>query len=233
MEVRISCPICGQAEVDSLPEHLQNHSKQSLIDILLVQHNQIRRQLSSPNPSVQVVSRVEDTLVCHHEVHNSVRRTSNESNHHLEFSSNPSNVGGNTVVAIKTEFPTSRSSQSNKIPPSSVLRIEYANEPILHSGKGHHHHVGSKSKSAQLPIKIEAHAGLCSVTKEPKSAKGGHPTFMLVDHGASKPGPSRRRISDETGVGKIIATESVNDVPPATSIIQYIIDEVSSYTFMF
>lgn len=230
MEVRISCPICGQAEVDSLPEHLQNHSKQSLIDILLVQHNQIRRQLSSPNPSVQVVSRVEDSIACHHEVHNSVRRTSNESNHHHEFQTNPTTVGGNTVVAIKTEFPTSRSSQSNKIPPSSVLRIEYANEPMLHSGKGHHN-VGPKSKSAQLPIKIEAHGGLCSVTKEPKSAKGGHPTFMLVDHGTSKPGPSRRRISDEIGAVKNTTPDSVNEIPPATSIIQYIIDEVIIFNF--
>ncbi len=34
-EFRILCPICGRADIGSLPAHLQIHSKQALIDILV------------------------------------------------------------------------------------------------------------------------------------------------------------------------------------------------------
>lgn len=218
MDVRISCPICGQTEVGTLPEHLQSHSKQSLIDILLVQHQQIRRQLSPPG--VHVISRAEISP------ERNIRSVScletieptqlcpeipafNHSNH-------GTNITG-SIGDIKPDLPNIRCSSHQKASINSQLRFGLGNESTTHA-----------SVNTALNHKSKSHKGDKHSTKEGKSnTRHGHPTFVLVDHGSSKPGPSKRRASEDR-LTDHVKPNNANEVQsqPATSIIQYIIDEV-------
>lgn len=218
MEVRIACPICGQAQVDPLQEHLKTHSKQSLIDILLMQHQQIRRQIS-PSNTVQVVSRGE--LIADGMLECSI----DSGRDSTQFISEIIPGYSAPTVNIKSDLVSARLTHNQKSSLGSVLHIQ-----VDGSTSGQNQNL--KSKVGHGHIKVEK--GVSShVTKETKASKAlsGQPTFVLVDHGSSKPGPSRRRVSDERQqIENMKSSVTESEGQTATSIIQYIIDESGQIT---
>lgn len=196
MDIRINCPICGQTGVDSLPEHLQSHSKQALIDILLVQHRQIRSQHSTSHSTVQIISTRRGSSPIRAEG----LSESNQILVELQSTStgtNEDNRSAATVIGIKKEVSTTHHRSAK----SALSKTDGITGPGSSRDTSENHKITSNH---------------------------GKPTFVLVDHGTpTKPGPSRRRVSDDVTSAKSVDTSGI---PPSTSIIQYIIDESGQIT---
>ncbi|CAL8070277.1 unnamed protein product [Orchesella dallaii] len=237
MDIRISCPICGQADVGNLPNHLQSHSKQSLIEILLEQHQQIRKQHPVPNPSVHVVSRDDDSShVDKASKENTGSTGSNRILVEFQSESNDTDDEGNNETPVKVKndlstFPTPGHRHRKTVQPSSVFHVELAPSPSTATDVFASEAHSPKPSSVQELIKVETNSTSTSSSSESDALSRGiscrQPTFVLVDHGQCKPGPSRKTNTGDAN--DKLRTDNSSDVtsgiPPGTSIIQYIIDE--------